>query len=154
MYVGQGAKDHMRLPRPAVCSPCSPLACAPRALPAGTSRRRPLFAGTLFLTLSRHPPLPQVVNRRVRSLEGQWLAEYGFPSTHAMSVAGQAAMIVWYTWREDYAGVGEYPLGLACVLGAILVAITSVGRMYLGVHSVTDIFGGRVRRDGLPRLCP
>lgn len=84
----------------------------------------------------------QLVNRRVRKLEGRFLAEYGFPSTHTMSVAGQAAMIVWYTWREDYAGAGEYPLGLACVIGALLVTMTSIGRLYLGVHTITDVLGG------------
>lgn len=51
-----------------------------------------------------HHSSTQVINSRVRSLEGEYLAEYGFPSTHTMSVMGQACIIVWYTWMMDYAG--------------------------------------------------
>lgn len=47
----------------------------------------------------------------MRSIEGHWLAEYGFPSTHAMSVMGQASMVVWYTFREDYAGKKQKNMG-------------------------------------------
>lgn len=81
----------------------------------------------------------------MRSLEGEYLAEYGFPSTHTMSVMGQACIVVWYTWRMDYAGQDTYPLGLAVAIAAVLVAVTAVGRMYLGVHTSTDIIGGAER---------
>jgi len=89
-------------------------------------------------------PYPQVINRRVRSLEGAYLAEYGFPSTHTMSVMGQACIIVWYTWRIDYVGEKTYPLEFAMMIASIFVAITAVGRLYLGVHTSPDILGGLV----------
>eukprot|EP00730_Choanoeca_flexa_P017126 TRINITY_DN8204_c0_g1_i1.p1 TRINITY_DN8204_c0_g1~~TRINITY_DN8204_c0_g1_i1.p1 ORF type:complete len:456 (+),score=95.21 TRINITY_DN8204_c0_g1_i1:158-1525(+) len=89
-----------------------------------------------------HLPRPGVVNAAVRGLEGHWLAEYGFPSTHTMSVMGQACVIVYYTYIKDYAGDEDYPLGIAILLAATVVFITAMGRVYLGVHSIPDILGG------------
>ena len=48
--------------------------------------------------------LIQTLNKRVRSLESQWVAEYGFPSTHTIAVLGQVCVVIFYTERADYEG--------------------------------------------------
>eukprot|EP00045_Choanoeca_perplexa_P005182 m.43947 g.43947 ORF g.43947 m.43947 type:complete len:461 (-) comp12978_c0_seq2:24-1406(-) len=90
-----------------------------------------------------HLPRPGVVNKYVRGLEGHWILEYGFPSTHTMSVMGQACVIVYYTYTKDYADQSkDYPLLLAIFLALIVVVVTAFGRVYLGVHSIPDLVGG------------
>eukprot|EP00043_Microstomoeca_roanoka_P027501 m.14749 g.14749 ORF g.14749 m.14749 type:complete len:427 (+) comp7690_c0_seq1:59-1339(+) len=89
-------------------------------------------------------PRPYTVNKAVRSLEMDWVAEYGFPSTHTTAILGQAAMIIYYTHKVDYEGKNDYPLGLAIGLAAFAVISTVAGRVYLGVHSLPDLAGGVV----------
>jgi hypothetical protein len=61
-----------------------------------------------------------------------------------MSVMGQACIIVWYTWRIDYVGERTYPLEFAVLMASLAVAVTAVGRLYLGVHTTPDVFGGLI----------
>eukprot|EP01147_Barroeca_monosierra_P009330 gene9330-1597_t len=89
-------------------------------------------------------PRPFVLNKRVRSLESAWVAEYGFPSTHTIAIVGQAAIIVYETYQQDYEGKGEYPIRFALATSALVIFCTTAGRLYLGVHSVPDLVGGGV----------
>ena len=87
-------------------------------------------------------PRPAVVNPAVRPLEGRYLAEYGFPSTHVLAVTMMAGVVFMYTWRQDYAGRGEYPVLFAFSITCTIVLLTMFSRVYAGVHSVPDILGG------------
>ncbi|EGD82450.1 hypothetical protein PTSG_03097 [Salpingoeca rosetta] len=89
-------------------------------------------------------PRPYVLNKAVRSLESQWVAEYGFPSTHTIAVVGQACIVVYHTHRMDYEGKGDYPLLFALAVATFVVVCTTAGRVYLGVHSIPDLIGGFV----------
>ena len=96
----------------------------------------------------------------VKLLDSHWAAEYGFPSTHVMAVTAEAgspsfiaikfdkiyraAMVVYYTYIQDYAGKNEYPLGFAILCCIPIIAATFFGRVYYGAHTFVDVIGGVV----------
>lgn len=67
---------------------------------------------------------------------------YSFPSGHAMISMGFYGMIfaIWAIERK----IRERSLFLPCVLGALLIILIGLSRIYLGVHFPTDIVGGYI----------
>ncbi|UMY54059.1 MULTISPECIES: phosphatase PAP2 family protein [Paenibacillus] len=67
---------------------------------------------------------------------------YSFPSGHAMISMGSYGMIfaIWAIERK----IRERSLFLPCVLGALLIILIGLSRIYLGVHFPTDIVGGYI----------
>ncbi|URJ59580.1 phosphatase PAP2 family protein [Paenibacillus polymyxa] len=67
---------------------------------------------------------------------------YSFPSGHAMISMGFYGMIfaIWAIERK----IRERSLFLPCVLGALLILLIGLSRIYLGVHFPTDIVGGYI----------
>ena len=67
-------------------------------------------------------------------------------------------MVLYFTYMQDYAGRGQYPLGLALCIASFFIAATFFGRVYGphelacsrhasraitgGVHSFIDVVGG------------
>lgn len=84
-------------------------------------------------------PRPHQCNKLVRCLEGGWLAEYGFPSTHVMAVMAEAAVVVVHCRR--YSLILEDELTAAVGISVLLLVCTATSRVYLGVHSVPDLIG-------------
>jgi undecaprenyl-diphosphatase len=67
---------------------------------------------------------------------------YSFPSGHAMISMGFFGMIfaIWAMERK----IRGRSLFLPCVLGALLILLIGLSRVYLGVHFPTDIVGGYI----------
>lgn len=67
---------------------------------------------------------------------------YSFPSGHAMISMGFYGMIfaIWAIERK----IRGRSLFLPCVLGALLILLIGLSRVYLGVHFPTDIAGGYI----------
>ncbi len=78
------------------------------------------------------------------------LRDYGFPSTHAMNGVSNAIYVFLYFFAPaEGLGGGRPPPSAVPVTGAIILVLwwifnLTVGRMYLGVHTTTDIRGGIV----------
>ncbi|MGG4215860.1 phosphatase PAP2 family protein [Paenibacillus alvei] len=87
--------------------------------------------------------IKEILHRERPSL--QHLVEaggYSFPSGHAMISMGFYGMIfaIWAIERK----IRERSLFLPCVLGALLIILIGLSRIYLGVHFPTDIVGGYI----------
>ncbi|MGQ3480036.1 phosphatase PAP2 family protein [Paenibacillus sp. TY11] len=87
--------------------------------------------------------IKEVLQRERPSL--QHLVEaggYSFPSGHAMISMGFYGMIfaIWAIERK----INNRAFFLPCVLGALLILLIGLSRVYLGVHFPTDIVGGYV----------
>ncbi|ALP37615.1 phospholipid phosphatase [Paenibacillus sp. IHB B 3084] len=67
---------------------------------------------------------------------------YSFPSGHAMISMGFYGMVfaIWAIERK----IHERSIFLPCVLGALLILLIGLSRVYLGVHFPTDIVGGYI----------
>ncbi|KAI8138527.1 PAP2 superfamily-domain-containing protein [Fennellomyces sp. T-0311] len=91
-----------------------------------------------FMCLPR--PLSPPVHRL--SMSSSTSLEYGFPSTHSTNSISAALFMISLAC-ESYNP--ESPLRVVCIIGAFLYATSIVfGRVYCGMHSVTDIVGGGV----------
>lgn len=78
---------------------------------------------------------------QVARLETHYAAEFGFPSTHAMSSITQPIIVLGIFATEYVVHDWGYFLVVALALLFWLFA-TPVSRLYLGVHSSLDIAGG------------
>jgi len=78
------------------------------------------------------PSMPPVIQ-----LESKWALEYGMPSTHAMVGLAIPASIIWFTY-----GRYQYPFLLWASLALIWCVLVSSSRVYLGMHSLADIYVG------------
>jgi len=78
------------------------------------------------------------------------LLDYGFPSTHTMNgLSNSGFMLAFYFWNplwgESYhTGAPPCPLWLAVFLMLGWTCSLSISRLYMGVHSPTDLRGGFV----------
>ncbi|KAI9320203.1 PAP2 superfamily-domain-containing protein [Dichotomocladium elegans] len=91
-----------------------------------------------YLCLPR--PLSPPVHRL--SMSSSTSLEYGFPSTHSTNSISVALYLIAVA-RESLPP--DSPFRFLCFLGASIYAISIVfGRIYCGMHSVTDLVGGSV----------
>jgi membrane-associated phospholipid phosphatase len=69
---------------------------------------------------------------------GLWRAhvndEFGWPSTHSMNAVSNSLLLLWYFQRDT-------PLVLA-LASPVFITLLCTSRLYLGMHSKTDIRGG------------
>lgn len=101
------------------------------------------FIGTIanqFLKLACRIPRPWVINPEFTILEQarEAAAGYSFPSGHAQSAVGTFGSIAAFTEKKW--------LKLACVAVAVLVPFS---RMYIGVHTPSDVLVGAGMACGL-----
>ncbi|XP_073949106.1 sphingosine-1-phosphate phosphatase 2-like [Choristoneura fumiferana] len=80
----------------------------------------------------------------VKKLQTKWAVEYGMPSTHAMVGVSIPFSVLLYT-MDRY----EYPVGWGAALAVAWCTLICVSRIYLGMHSVLDIFAGLLMASGL-----
>ncbi|KAL1397112.1 hypothetical protein pipiens_002582 [Culex pipiens pipiens] len=92
-----------------------------------------MYVGQTLKDVIRWPRPGYPVSR----LQKKWAMEYGMPSTHAMvSVAIPFSVLIYTYDRYIY----SLPAGLTFAL--VWCAVICFSRIYLGMHSVLDIFGG------------
>ncbi|CAO3650048.1 unnamed protein product [Cunninghamella echinulata] len=91
-----------------------------------------------FMCLPR--PLSPPVHRLTMSIGAAF--EYGFPSTHTTNSVSVALYLIAVAC-DTFAP--ESPIRMFCILGAMFYAFSVVfGRIYCGMHSVTDVVGGAI----------
>jgi len=133
----------------------------PMALLATTHMGLILPLGQLVKDLLHLPRPPQTFDykgkkTRIVKLEKHFGTEYGLPSTHAMS--GSLVFCIMHAAKRlqmcgapgaaaAAAAAAEGPMlfGLPAVWAAVAVAVTlsvCASRLYMGVHSVADLFAG------------
>jgi membrane-associated phospholipid phosphatase len=81
------------------------------------------------------PPTPPV---KVYETQHDW----GFPSTHTATAVSLGGFLVWYVTR--YIFQDPSPAAMYSLVGSVLLWIFGImaTRIYLGVHSMTDVWGG------------
>jgi undecaprenyl-diphosphatase len=94
-----------------------------------------LFLGTALGSILS--PLLKNVFRRPRPLLPDQLETWSFPSGHALSITVFSLLLAWLYARAK-------PERRLCyyALAAMIIALVSFSRVYLGVHYVTDVIGG------------
>ncbi|XP_057380849.1 sphingosine-1-phosphate phosphatase 2-like [Daphnia carinata] len=70
-------------------------------------------------------------------MENKWAMEYGMPSTHAMVSVTVPFSVILLTANRY-----EYPVYIGVAIAFTWCILVSTSRLYLGMHSVADIFGG------------
>ncbi|KAI9268208.1 phosphatidic acid phosphatase type 2/haloperoxidase [Phascolomyces articulosus] len=91
-----------------------------------------------FMCLPR--PLSPPVHRL--SMSSSTSLEYGFPSTHSTNSISAALFMISLAY-ESYSP--DSPLRVICIMAAFVYAVSVVfGRIYCGMHSVTDVIGGAI----------
>ncbi|CAF0838910.1 unnamed protein product [Adineta ricciae] len=83
--------------------------------------------------------IPRPSSPPVLQLEKRYVAEYGFPSTHAMFAAGIPFSLVFLS-HQRY----EFDLWIGLVSASIVCIWVCLSRIYLGMHSLLDIVGGTI----------
>ncbi|KAI8379369.1 phosphatidic acid phosphatase type 2/haloperoxidase [Radiomyces spectabilis] len=90
-----------------------------------------------FMCLPR--PLSPPVHRLTMSPSAA--LEYGFPSTHSTNSISVALYMVAMACESDLPP--QSPARMACIIGSFVYAVSVVfGRIYCGMHSITDVIGG------------
>lgn len=84
------------------------------------------------------PETPPVVK-----LEQRYLTEYGFPSTHTMAVTNISYTLIrlMSSHRQQFAHNSPL-LTLVLTVALASIALVSLSRVYLGMHSYLDVTGG------------
>jgi len=73
------------------------------------------------------------------------LKDYGFPSTHTMNSISNSLFALMYYYTGKYrSGPVSLPFPVAALLAAWWIASISFSRLFMGVHSPTDLRGGVV----------
>ncbi|KAF9161914.1 hypothetical protein DFQ26_004035 [Actinomortierella ambigua] len=91
-----------------------------------------------YLCLPR-PPSPPIVRLANSEYHGR---EYGFPSTHTTTAVAYALYFYGYIARADPEVWPPLVKGLLYVTVALYTFLVAFGRVYCGMHSVTDCVGG------------
>ncbi len=95
-----------------------------------------------LVALPRPPSPPVWRSASGAALDSTAFADYGWPSTHAMNAVTNPLLVIaairpW--WRKNF----RRKVFIFCASISWCVTI-SVGRLYLGAHSRSDVFGGHV----------
>jgi membrane-associated phospholipid phosphatase len=106
-----------------------------------------LFVGNVIKDMFQLPR-PTGVWRPSHNLDSTQLADFGFPSTHAMNSVTNSLYTV-YHYRQQLLVQQQPPSSTNIILpaAALLLAfsyvtILSISRLYLGAHTPTDVRGG------------
>lgn len=73
----------------------------------------------------------------VVQLQNKWSLEYGMPSTHAMVGVSIPFSVFIYTISRY-----QYNNEIGLVIAAVWCTTICISRLYLGMHSVLDVFAG------------
>ncbi|KAF9899534.1 hypothetical protein BX616_002970 [Lobosporangium transversale] len=94
------------------------------------------FKDYLCLPRPLSPPIVRLSRSKSTCLE------YGFPSSHSTNAVSVALFLYCHLLTTDPASWSPYTRELA-ILGLIIYAVSIVyGRLYCGMHSITDCVGG------------
>ncbi|CAF0712117.1 unnamed protein product [Brachionus calyciflorus] len=85
------------------------------------------------------PSTPPVVK-----IEDRYLHEYGFPSTHAMAVFTISWTLLTFVFKDTALGNNYNLQIIVSILSYFLIFLVCLSRIYLGMHSYLDIFGGLI----------
>lgn len=99
--------------------------------------RSAFFFGGLCLFLSAWTTFFLKINLKKERPDGEKLidsSDYSFPSGHTMSAAAYYGFLAIY-----FAGTGNIFISAVCFS---MVLLTGIARMYLGVHTFSDVAGG------------
>ena len=99
-----------------------------------------LFVGNVIKDVYQLPR-PTNVWRPGLNLDSTGLADFGFPSTHAMNAVTNSLYLVWYH-RDALRAAGPARLEAAAAASLAYVALVCASRLYLGAHTPTDVRGG------------
>ncbi|XP_065331528.1 sphingosine-1-phosphate phosphatase 2-like [Cloeon dipterum] len=72
-------------------------------------------------------------------VQKKWSLEYGMPSTHAMVGVAIPFSILFYTVNRY-----QYNFTIGLMFAITWCAVVCVSRLYLGMHSISDVIGGLV----------
>ncbi|KAG0308506.1 hypothetical protein BGZ98_007775 [Dissophora globulifera] len=96
------------------------------------------FKDYLCLPRPLSPPIVRLSRSKSTCLE------YGFPSSHSTNAVSVALFLYCHLLTTDPASWSPYTRELS-ILGLIIYAISIVyGRLYCGMHSITDCVGGSI----------
>jgi membrane-associated phospholipid phosphatase len=115
-----------------------------------------LFVGNLYKDLFELPRPINISNTKmsrkvwspksVTAIDTTACKDYGFPSTHSMNAVSNSLFTVMYLYLGSgtfaWGPTTTFPFVLAMACAMIWMVSLIVGRLYLGVHSPTDVRGG------------
>ncbi|RNA24291.1 sphingosine-1-phosphate phosphatase 1-like [Brachionus plicatilis] len=81
--------------------------------------------------------MPRPASPPVVKLEERYLAEYGFPSTHAMVSAGLPISVLVLSYSRY-----NIDLSISIAIVVLFCSWVSCSRLYLGMHSILDVVAG------------
>ena len=91
------------------------------------------------------PPRDQVwIPEMMSSIDSTAARDFGFPSTHAMNSMSNPlfTILYYYYYRSQEVGSVAMPFWAAIALGILWYLSVTLSRLYVGVHSPTDLRGG------------